>query len=112
MPFQTISTYSLLFYNYIYIPNTKDVEEFKQKSDKVTSWLRDILRAVGHEKIVSIDKRNAVENEVQERKRKINDIQMLLHDKEKELNRIHEHYDSLLSVLSKQEKEMDKIRGF
>ncbi len=90
----------------------KDIYAFKRKSDKVMNRLRVILQTVDKEKVISISKRHSVENEAQDRKREMNDLEMLLQEKEKELNRIHEYYDSVKSVLSKQDKQMEKIRGF
>lgn len=74
--------------------------------------LHDVLDDVAKEKTTTISIRNEVENETQKRKQQMNNLQMLLHEKDKELNSIHRRHDSMVSVLSKQENEMEKIRGF
>lgn len=90
----------------------KGAEKFKQKSEVVMKRLHDVLDDVAKEKTMTISIRNEVENETQKRKQQMNNLQMLLHEKDKELNSIHRRHDSMVSVLSKQENEMEKIRGF
>ena len=92
--------------------NMKDAQKFKQKSEVMMKRLHDVLDDVAKEKTMTIGRRNEVENETQKRKQELNNLQMLLHEKDKELNSIHEHYENVVSVVSKQENEMEKIRGF
>ncbi len=61
---------------------------------------------------MTIRERSDVENESLQRKREVIDLQMLLNRKEKELSRVHQNYENVKSVLCKQEKEMEKIKGF
>jgi intraflagellar transport protein 20 len=70
------------------------------------------LNTIEKEKMMAIGKRNAIENEYDNRKRKMNDLHMLLKEKENELQRVHDHHESLVRILSTQEKEMEKMKGF
>ena len=69
-----------------------------------------ILHSIEEEKMMVIGKRNAVENEDTNRKRKMNDLQLLLKEKESVIQQIHDHHKSLNRVIATQEEEMEKIR--
>ena len=74
--------------------------------------LSETLQSIEQEKLMAIGKRNAVENEFENGKRKMIDLHMILKQKENELHRIHDHHESLVRILSTQENEMEKIKRF
>ena len=69
-----------------------------------------ILHSIEEQKMMVIGKRNVVENEDTNRKRKINDLQLFLKEKESEIQQIYDHNKSLDKVIATQEGEMEKIR--
>lgn len=87
-----------------------NLENFKQTSQRVMKDVSKILHSIEEEKMMVIGKRNVVENEDTNRKRKINDLQLFLKEKESEIQQIYDHNKSLDKVIATQEGEMEKIR--
>jgi transcriptional regulator of heat shock response len=69
-----------------------------------------MFESIDKEKMIAIGKRNAVENEVFSRQKKLSELSILLKEKERELDLMNDQNKGLDLTLAIQEEEMDRIR--
>jgi transcriptional regulator of heat shock response len=69
-----------------------------------------MFESIDKEKMIAIGKRNAVENEVFSRQKKLSELSILLKEKERELDLMNDQNKGLDLKLAIQEEEMDRIR--